>query len=130
MYTDPIADMLTRIRNAGRAGHPRVSMPASRLKEQIARVLKEEGYIRAFHREDGLGYGTLHVDLKYNDRKFVITGLRRESTPGQRKYVKAAEIPKVLNGFGVAVVSTSAGVLSGAAARAAGVGGELICTVW
>jgi small subunit ribosomal protein S8 len=130
MNTDPIADMLTRIRNAGRAGHPRVSMPASGVKLEIARVLQEEGYLRGFRREEGLGYGTLYIDLKYTDREFAITGLKRESTPGQRRYVKAAEIPKVLNGFGVAVVSTSKGVLSGQAARAAGVGGELICTVW
>lgn len=130
MYTDPIADMLTRIRNAGAARHASVQMPASKIKLEIARVLQAEGYIQDFQREEGLGFGTLTVELKYHRNKHVITGIQRASRPGQRAYFKAADLPLVLNGFGIAIVSTSQGVLTGRAAKAAGVGGELVCRVW
>jgi small subunit ribosomal protein S8 len=130
MYTDPIADMLTRIRNAGRAGHATVSMPNSRMKVDIARVLQAEGYILDFGVEEGLGAGTLKVKLKYHGGKHVMTGIKRESRPGQRRYVKATDIPSVLNGFGIAVLTTSHGVMTGKQAASEGVGGEVICSVW
>ncbi len=136
MYTDPIADMLTRIRNAGRVGHVAVLMPNSKLKVQIARVLKEQGYLESFEVLPGVGAGTLRVALRYTAGKngkigkHVITGIKRESRPGQRVYVGSQELPVVLNGFGIAVVSTSKGVMTSGEAKSAGVGGEVLCTVW
>lgn len=130
MMSDPIADMLLRIRNALNAGHPSVDMPGSRLKGEIARVLKEEGYILSFSMENALPR-TLTVELKYNnDAEPAIRGVRRESRPGLRKFCNVQEIPFVLGGLGVAVLSTSSGVLSGKEARKRKLGGELICTIW
>ena len=130
MMSDPIADMLLRIRNALSAGHPSVNIPGSRLKGEIARVLKEEGYILSFTMDNALPR-TLSVELKYNDdAEPAIRGLRRESRPGLRKFCGVQEIPFVLGGLGVAVLSTSGGVLSGKEARKRKLGGELICTIW
>jgi len=130
MMSDPIADMLLRIRNALNAGHPSVDIPGSRLKGEIARVLKEEGYILNFDMDNALPR-TLSVELKYNnDAEPAIRGLRRESRPGLRKFCGVQEIPYVLGGLGVAVLSTSSGVLSGKDARKRKLGGELICTIW
>jgi small subunit ribosomal protein S8 len=131
MHTDPIADMLARVRNAHRAGLPGVNMPASRIKREIARVMKAEGYISAFvvHADDGLP--ELRLELKYNDAgQPAINGLRRESKPGLRRYCGFADIPRVLNGLGTAILSTSQGVMSGKEARQRKLGGEVICTVW
>ncbi len=130
--TDPIADMLTRIRNAARAKHPRVDLPASKLKAEIARILKEEGYISTFKVvEDGKTKKTLRVFLKYaGERRSVITDLRRVSRPGCRHYVGKAEIRAVVGGMGISIVSTPRGVMTGHAARRAGVGGEVLCEVW
>ena len=131
MHTDPIADMIIRIRNAQRAGLPDVTMPASRLKREIARVMKAEGYVTAFavHADEGLP--ELRVELKYNDDgQPAINGLRRESKPGLRRYCGHADVPRVLNGLGTAILSTSQGVMSGKEARQRKLGGEVICTVW
>ncbi|MCB9506801.1 MAG: 30S ribosomal protein S8 [Myxococcales bacterium] len=130
MTNDPISDFLTRIRNAGAAGHPTTSMPNSKQKVELARVLQEAGYIDGFALSDGLGAGTLTVKLRYSGGKHVITGIRRESRPGQRRYLAAGDIPKVLNGLGIAVVTTSKGVMTGRAASSEGIGGEYICSVW
>lgn len=128
--TDPISDMLLRIRNAIRAGHPSVDMPASRMKGEIARILKDEGYIADFAVTDAAPR-VLSIRLKYNNRaEPAICGLRRESRPGLRKFCKAKEIPVVLGGLGTAVLTTSAGVLSGKEAHEKNLGGELICTIW
>ena len=130
MMSDPIADMLLRIRNALNAGHPSVEMPGSRLKGEIARVMKDEGYILDFNLETAVPR-TLSIELKYDDdAEPAIRGLRRESRPGLRKFCGVQEIPYVLGGLGVAVVSTSGGVLSGKEARKRKLGGELICTIW
>ncbi len=130
MMSDPIADMLLRIRNALNAGHPSVEMPGSRLKGEIARVMKDEGYILEFSLETALPR-TLSIELKYDDdAEPAIRGLRRESRPGLRKFCGVLEIPYVLGGLGVAVISTSCGVLSGKEARKRKLGGELICTIW
>jgi small subunit ribosomal protein S8 len=131
MMNDPIADMLTRIRNAAKARHRRVDMPASNMKLALAELLKREGYIRGVKRLDEGPQGTLRVYLKYvEDRKPAFEGLERVSKPGLRRYVPKNEIPKVLGGYGTAVVSTSQGILTGHEARIAGVGGEVICKVW
>lgn len=130
MNTDPIADLLTRIRNAGTAQHSRANVPNSRVKREILRVLEEEGYISGFEQVDGVGPGGIRIRLKFHDGKHVITGLRRESKPGQRRYVSAADIPEVLNGLGVAIMTTSKGVMTGKQAKEQGVGGEVLCTVW
>ena len=128
--TDPISDMLLRIRNASRAGHASVTMPGSRIKGEIARVMKEEGYIVDFELTNGVPR-VLTIELKYNDRaESAICGLRRESRPGLRKFCGVQEIPVVLGGMGIAVLSTSGGVLSGKDARKRNLGGELICTIW
>ncbi len=129
MMTDPIADMLTRIRNGQRAGKVSVSMPSSKLKSSIAQVLKDEGYIAEFSIEDTDGKPTMNVDLKYYDGQPVIESLKRISRPGLRIYKANDELPKVQNGLGVAIVSTSRGVMSDRAARAAGEGGEVLCYV-
>jgi small subunit ribosomal protein S8 len=132
MLTDPIADMLTRIRNANQALHDTVEMPASRLKADIARLLEAEGYIQGFEvHDDGSGRPRLIVRLKYTrDRRRVIAGLRRVSKPGRRVYADKDSLPRVLGGMGVAIVSTSQGLLTGQEARRRGIGGEVICTVW
>ena len=129
--TDPIADMLTRIRNANTAMHDDVAMPSSKVKEALAHVLQKEGYISGFRvSENGSASKTLTIDLKYVDRKRVINGVRRVSTPGLRVYSKADEIPRVLGGLGVAVVSTSKGLMTDRDARRARIGGEVLCYVW
>jgi small subunit ribosomal protein S8 len=129
MMTDPIADMLTRIRNGQRAGKVSVSMPSSKLKSSIAQVLKDEGYIADYSIEDADGKAVMNVDLKYYDGQPVIESLKRISRPGLRIYKATDELPKVQNGLGVAIVSTSRGVMSDRAARAAGEGGEVLCYV-
>ena len=131
MLTDPIADMLTRIRNANQALHDTVEMPSSKLKAEIARLLEQEGYISGYSVEEGDPGKTLVVRLKYDrDRRRVISGLRRISKPGRRIYVDRNSLPRVLGGMGVANVSTSQGLLTGQQARRRGVGGEVLCTVW
>lgn len=127
--TDPISDMLTRIRNANRALLPDVIVPHSKMKESLASIFKREGYISDFAVEGKLPK-TIKVKLKYQGKKSVIEGLRRISTPGLRRYVGADEIPRVRGGLGVAVVSTSEGVMTGNQARKKNIGGELICYVW
>jgi small subunit ribosomal protein S8 len=132
--TDPIADFLTRVRNAIRAAHETVDVPASKLKGELARILLEQGYIEAWSivpTPDGGAGQTLQIRLKYtDDRRSAISGLRRVSRPGQRTYVDAKHIPKVLGGMGTAIVSTSRGVMTGHDARAAGIGGEVLAQVW
>jgi small subunit ribosomal protein S8 len=131
MLTDPIADMLTRIRNANLALHDTVEMPCSSLKTDIARVLEEQGYIAGFETSADGSRSTLIVKLKYDeDRRRVITGLDRVSKPGRRVYADKDSLPKVLGGMGVAIISTSQGLLTGHEARRRGVGGEVLCTVW
>ncbi|MBI5071192.1 MAG: 30S ribosomal protein S8 [Deltaproteobacteria bacterium] len=130
-FTDPIGDMLTRIRNASNARHEKVVIPASRLKVRIAEVLKEEGFIKDFVRHEDGPQGAITVLLKYaQDRSPVITDIKRVSKPGLRRYVPTDSIPRVLNGMGIAILSTSKGVLVDREARKQKVGGELICTVW
>ena len=126
---DPISDFLTRIRNANRALLPAVEVPHSRIKESIVGILKREGYIADFAVE-GKVPRTIKLKLKYQGKKSIIEGLRRVSTPGLRRYVGATEIPRVRGGLGVAVVSTSEGLLTGVQARRKNLGGELICYVW
>jgi small subunit ribosomal protein S8 len=130
-FTDPIADMLTRIRNGSSARHEKVVVPASRLKMRIAEVLKDEGYIQDFVRhEDGV-QGSITILLKYTpDREPAISEIKRVSKPGLRRYVPTTEIPRILNGLGIAILSTSKGVMVDREARKQKVGGELICTVW
>jgi small subunit ribosomal protein S8 len=132
MVTDPISDLLTRIRNGAHAKLSRVDVPASRLKVEIARILKEEGYISTYKVvEDGKVKKTLRIFLKYtSDRRSVITDLRRISRPGRRKYIGKDEIRPVVGGMGVNILSTPRGVMTGQAARRARVGGELLCEVW
>jgi small subunit ribosomal protein S8 len=130
-FTDPIGDMLTRIRNASAARHEKVVIPASRLKVRIAEVLKEEGFIQDFVRHDDGVQGAITVILKYTpDREPAISEIKRVSKPGMRRYVPTTDIPRVLNGLGIAILSTSKGVLADREARKQKVGGELICTVW
>ncbi|HUP58969.1 MAG TPA: 30S ribosomal protein S8 [Thermoanaerobaculia bacterium] len=131
--TDPIADMLTRIRNGITSHHDRVEMPASKLKVEIARILKSEGFISNYKvlEEDGKPQASLRVYLKYsNDGEPVIHGIERVSRPGRRVYRGKEDIPRVLGGLGLAIVSTSKGVLSGSEAARTGVGGEVLCQVW
>jgi small subunit ribosomal protein S8 len=131
MITDPIADLLTRIRNGSRARHPRVDVPSSKLKVEIARILKEEGYIANFKVADEKGRRTLRVFLRYTpDRRSVITDLRRVSRPGSRRYITKAGIRPVVGGMGIVILSTPRGLMTGQAARKEGVGGELLCEVW
>ena len=127
--TDPIADMLTRIRNANNAKHDTVDVPASNMKKSIAQILLDEGYIKSFQIVDDGTQGVIHITLKYNGKDKVITGLRRVSKPGLRVYVGADELPRVLRGLGIAIVSTSKGVMTDKAARAAHVGGEVLAFV-
>ena len=128
--TDPIADMLTRIRNANSARHDTVDVPASNMKKSIAQILLDEGYIKSYQIVDDGTQGVIHITLKYNGKDKVITGLRRVSKPGLRVYVGADELPRVLRGLGIAIVSTSKGVMTDKAARAAHVGGEGLAFVW
>jgi small subunit ribosomal protein S8 len=127
--TDPISDMLTRLRNGGRALQPHIELPHSRLKESIAKILKSEGYVTDVA-VDGKAIKKLKIRLKYNGKKNVIEGLRRVSKPGLRKYVGATEIPRVRGGLGVAVLSTPEGVMTDVQARKKNLGGELLCYVW
>lgn len=126
---DPVSDMLTRIRNAQHAAKHSVSMPASKLKQAIARVLQDEGYIEGFSVDTGDGKPALTIDLKYYQGRPVIERIERVSRPGLRVYRKAGELPKVIGGLGIAIVSTSEGVMTDHAARAAGRGGEVLCVV-
>ena len=129
--TDPVADMLTRIRNANAAKHDTVDIPASKMKKSIAQILLDEGYIRGFRVEDDGLQGVIHITLKYNaGKEKVITGLRRVSKPGLRVYAGADELPKVLRGLGVAIISTSRGVMTDRKARELHVGGEVLAFVW
>lgn len=134
--TDPIGDMLTRIRNAAMAGHSMVAMPSSNLKQEIARILHEEGYIGSFDVADGkvVGSKQLRIQLKYigerRERRPVITGMERVSRPGRRVYTGKTEIPWVLSGIGIAILSTPKGVMTGQRARQLGVGGEVLCKIW
>lgn len=131
MMTDPIADMLARIRNAGRAGHRETVLPSSKLKLALAKVLEAEGFLSTVRVEAREGHPVLIVGIRYDDwGKPLIEGLRRVSRPSRRVYVNASEIPKVRNGLGIAVLSTSRGVLSDRAARETSVGGEVLCEVW
>ena len=129
--TDPIADMLTRIRNANSAKHDTVDVPASNMKKGIAQILLDEGYIKAFQIVEDGTQGIIRITLKYNaGKEKVISGLRRVSKPGLRVYVGADELPQVLRGLGIAIVSTSKGVMTDKAARAAHVGGEVLAFIW
>lgn len=127
---DPIADMLTRIRNAQLVGHPTVSMAASKMKAAVSKVLTEEGYVDGYTVEEDAGKSMITVRLKYFEGAPVIRELKRVSRPGRREYKKKDELPSVANGLGIAIVSTCKGVITDAAARRAGVGGEVICTVF
>jgi small subunit ribosomal protein S8 len=131
MMTDPIADMLTRIRNAGLARHDRTEVPASRLKEAVALILKSEGFIADVRPSEGEGPKKLTIVLKYGrDRQSAIDGVRRVSRPGRRVYVRHDRIPRVLSGLGISILSTSRGLMSDREARRQKIGGELICEVW
>jgi small subunit ribosomal protein S8 len=131
MQTDPIADYLTRIRNAIRAGHDEVEIPASGLKMEMSRILKEQGYINDFHKKPATVGEAINVRLKYTeDRRPVILGIERVSRPGRRRYVDHKSVPRVHGGTGTAIVSTSVGVMTGHEARAKGVGGEVVAYVW
>jgi small subunit ribosomal protein S8 len=127
--TDPISDMLTRLRNGGRALQPHIELPHSRLKENIAKILKSEGYVGDVS-VDGKTIKKIKIRLKYNGKKNVIEGLKRVSKPGLRKYVGATEIPRVRGGLGVAVLSTPEGIMTDVQARKKNLGGELLCYVW
>ena len=129
--TDPIADMLTRIRNGNKANHKMITVPSSNEKKAIAQILLDEGFITGFNVEEDNKQGILTIDLKYTENgERVISGLRRISKPGLRVYVKANEVPKVLDGLGTAIISTSKGLMTDRAARRENVGGEVICYVW
>ena len=131
MHTDPIADMLTRIRNANHALHETASMPSSRLREEIARLLKEEGYIKDYRVEKGESFDTLVIEFKFGkNRERVITDLKRVSKPGRRVYARKDRLPRVLGGMGTAIMSTSRGLVTSRTAQELGVGGEVVCFVW
>ncbi len=127
---DPVADMLTSIRNANMATNPACTVPHSKLKENVARILKEEGYISNYQVTGNGEVKRLEVSLKYNGRQGVIEGIKKISKPGLRKYVGAGEVPRVLGGLGVAILSTSQGVMSGTSAREKKIGGEVLAHVW
>jgi len=135
-FSDPISDMLTRVRNGVMAGHSQVAMPSSKIKVEIARILKEEGFIENFEVADGErpSFKILRVKIKYvgerRERRPVISGLERVSKPGRRIYTKRQDIPWVLSGIGVAILSTPKGVMTGQRARQLGIGGEILCKVW
>jgi small subunit ribosomal protein S8 len=131
MLTDPIADMLTRIRNANKAMHDRAEMPSSRMKQEIARVLKAEGYIKDFRVVEGTPFDTLVIELKFGKgRQRVLTDLKRISKPGRRIYARKDRLPRVLGGLGTSILSTSTGIITGRQAAERGVGGEVIAFVW
>ncbi|MDR7857641.1 30S ribosomal protein S8 [Tissierella sp.] len=131
MMTDPIADMLTRIRNGNNAKHDSVDVPASNIKKQLAQILLNEGFIKGFDVIDDEKQGIIRVDLKYGKQKEkVISGIKRISKPGLRVYVKGDEVPRVLGGLGIAILSTSQGIMTDKVARKEGIGGEVICYVW
>jgi small subunit ribosomal protein S8 len=128
---DPITDLLNRLRNAMRAGHDRADIPASRVKENLLKVLAEEGYVASFRRVEEKGRPLLRVGLKYDpDGEPVVNGFERVSRPGRRVYAPAKEIPEVLGGLGISILSTSRGILTGRQAREAKLGGEILCNVW
>jgi len=129
--TDPVADMLTRIRNANTVGHSTVDIPASKVKKSIAEILQKEGYIKGFNIIEDGKQGIIRVQMKYGaDKEKVISGLKKISKPGLKVYAKSDEVPKVLGGLGIAIISTSNGIISDKEARKLGVGGEVICYVW
>jgi small subunit ribosomal protein S8 len=128
--TDPIADMLTRIRNALRAGHRKVQIPGSKTKRRIAEILQQEGFIDSFEWQDDERQGVLEITLRWVGETPAIEGIARISKPGQRRYARSNDIPEVRNGLGIMVISTPRGMMTDRAARKAGVGGELICSVW
>lgn len=128
--TDPIADMLTRMRNALRAGHRNVSIPGSKTKRRIAEILQQEGYIDGFEWIEDGRQGNLQIQLRWVGDQPAIEGIARVSRPGQRRYAQSKEIPQVRNGLGIMVISTPRGMMTDRAARKAGIGGELICSVW
>lgn|SRR5574344_602593 len=130
MMTDPIADMLSRIRNANLAKHKSVEVPASNMKKDLAQILLDEGYIKGFNVTEDDKQGIITIDLKYVDDQRVISGLKRISKPGRRVYVGSQDVPSVLNGLGTAIISTSKGVMTDKSARKETVGGEVICYVW
>lgn len=131
MLNDPIADMLTRIRNAMSAGHPKAEIPASRLKIELARILKQEGFVANYRVADDDGKRTIKVYLKYRaDSRPVITKLERVSKPGRRVYTDSGRVPRVIGGMGINVLTTSRGVMTGKQAREMGVGGEILCNVY
>ena len=131
MLTDPVADMLTRIRNANKALHEQTSMPASKLKVEIARLLKEEGYITDFKVEPGESFDILVIQLKYGrGRERVLTNLKRVSKPGRRIYARKDRLPRVLGGMGISILSTSRGLMTSRRAAEEGIGGEVVCFVW
>lgn len=128
--TDPVADYLTRLRNAIQAGHKRVDVPASNLKREMTKLLQEEKYISKYAEIKGTSQNVLRIHLKYTDGKPVIEGLKRISTPGLRKYIDARSLPRVLGGLGIAIISTSRGLMTDQQARQAKVGGEVLCEIW
>lgn len=129
--TDPVADMLTRIRNANTAGHTTVDVPASKIKKSIASILKEEGYIEGFEVIEDNKQGMIKIKMKYAPGKVrVISGIRKISKPGLKVFAKSEDVPKVLGGLGIAIISTSKGVISDKEARRLGIGGEVVCYVW
>jgi small subunit ribosomal protein S8 len=131
MLTDPIADMLARIRNANRAMHDSVSMPSSRMKQEIARILKEEGYVNDYRVERGESFDVLTIELKFGrNRERILTDLKRVSKPGRRVYARKDRLPRVLGGMGTAILSTSSGLVTSRDAEARGIGGEVVCFVW
>ena len=131
MLTDPVADMLTRIRNANKALHEQTSMPASKLKVEIARLLKDEGYITDFSVEPGESFDILVIQLKYGrGRERVLTNLKRVSKPGRRIYARKDRLPRVLGGMGISILSTSRGLMTSRRAAEEGIGGEVVCFVW
>ncbi len=130
VVTDPIADMLTRIRNANIVRAKSVDVPASKIKKELARLLKEEGYIQDYEVIDDQKQGIIRIQLKFNGKERIITGLKRISKPGLRVYVEKDQIPKVLGGLGIAILSTSKGIMTDRSARQLGIGGEVLCYVW
>jgi small subunit ribosomal protein S8 len=131
MQTDPVADMLARIKNANKALHDTTAMPSSRMKQEIARLLKEEGYIKDYRVEKGDSFDTLVVELKFGkNRERIITDLKRVSKPGRRVYARKDRLPRVLGGMGTAIMSTSDGLVTSRTAQERGVGGEVVCFIW
>ena len=130
VVSDPIADMITRIRNANRARGSKVEIPSSKIKLEIARILKEEGFIRNYQYKEDNKQGVITILLKYSDRQRIITNLKRISKPGLRVYVNKDDIPEVLGGLGISILSTSKGIMSGREAKKRHFGGEVLCYIW